>query len=73
MTSREPMEPVDEEAGVLGNLEDVSESEQTQESADHTEEEKGDNPKSKHKSCTATCTGLALRLVVFLENVLYQQ
>ena len=30
MASREPMEPIDEEAGVLGDLEDVSESEQTQ-------------------------------------------
>ena len=34
MTSREPMEPIDEEAGVLGDLEDVSESEQTQDTAD---------------------------------------
>ena len=42
MTSREPMEPIDEEVGVLGDLEDVSESEQTQESADYTEEEKGE-------------------------------
>ena len=32
------MEPIDEEAGVLGDLEDVSESEQTQESVDHMEE-----------------------------------
>ena len=44
MTSREPMEPIDEEAGVLGDLEDVSESEQTQDNADQTEEDKGDNP-----------------------------
>ena len=44
MTSQEPMELIDEEAGDLGDLEDVSESEQTQESANHTEEEKGDNP-----------------------------
>ena len=44
MTSREPMEPIDEEAGVLGDLEDVSESEQTQDTADQTEEDKGDNP-----------------------------
>ena len=34
----------DQEVGVLGDLEDVSESEQTQESAAHTEEDKGDNP-----------------------------
>ena len=43
MTSREPMEPIDEEAGVLGDLEDVSESEQTQDTADQTEEDKGNN------------------------------
>ena len=35
MTSREPMEPIDEEAGVLGDLQDT---------ADQTEEDKGDNP-----------------------------
>ena len=34
MTSREPMEPIDEEAGVLGDLEDVLESEQTQDNVD---------------------------------------
>ena len=44
MTSREPMEPIDEEAGDLVDLEDVSESEHTQETTDHTDEEKGDNP-----------------------------
>ena len=44
MTSREPMEPIDEEVGVLGDLEDVLESEQTQDNADQTEEDKGDNP-----------------------------
>ena len=44
MTSREPMEPIDEEVGVLGDLEDVSESEHTQETMDHTDEEKGENP-----------------------------
>ena len=44
MTSREHMEPIDEEAGVLGDLEDVPESEQTQDTADQTEEDKGENP-----------------------------
>ena len=36
MTYREPMEIIDEE--------DVSESEQTQDNANQTEEDKGDNP-----------------------------
>ena len=44
MTSRELMEPLDEEAGDLGDLEDVSESEPTQETTDHMHEDKGDNP-----------------------------
>ena len=44
MTSREPMEAIDEEAEDLGDLEDVSESEHTQATTDHTDEEKGDNP-----------------------------
>ena len=43
MTSREPMEPIDEEVGDLVDLEDMSESEHTQEMTDHTSEEKGDN------------------------------
>ena len=44
MTSREPMEHIDEEARDLVDLEDVLESEHTQETTDHTDEEKGDNP-----------------------------
>ena len=40
MTSREPMQPIDEEARDLGDLEDVSESKQTQENGDHTEGKK---------------------------------
>ena len=44
MTSREPMEPINEEAGDLVDLEDVSESEHTHESTEHTYEEKEDNP-----------------------------
>ena len=35
MTSREPMEPIDEEVGDLMDLEDVSESEHTQETTNH--------------------------------------
>ena len=44
MTSREPMEPIDEEVGDLVHLEDVSQSEHTQETTYHTDEGKGDNP-----------------------------
>ena len=44
ITSREPVEPINEEAGVLSDLEDVLESEKTQDTADQTEEDKGDNP-----------------------------
>ena len=68
MTSREPMEHIDEEAGVLDDLEDVSESEQTQDIADQTKEDKGDNPEH-----SASPVQLALRLVVFVEIVLYQK
>ena len=38
LTSREPMEPIDEEGGDLVDLEDVPESEQTQDSAEQTEQ-----------------------------------
>ena len=38
------MEPIDEEVRDLLNLEDVSESEHTQESTDHTDKEKGTIP-----------------------------
>ena len=38
------MKPIDEEVGDLVDLEDVPESEHTQETTDHTDEEKGDNP-----------------------------
>ena len=41
MTSQEPMEPIGEEVGDLGNLEDVSKFKHTQETTDHTDEEKG--------------------------------
>ena len=44
MTSREPMEPINEEVGNLDVLEDVLESEHTQETTGHTDEEKGENP-----------------------------
>ena len=37
LTSREPMEPIDEEEGDLVDLEDVSESDQRQDSAKQTE------------------------------------
>ena len=38
LTSREPMEPIDEEGGDLVDLEDVPESEQTQDSVEQTEQ-----------------------------------
>ena len=44
MTSREPMEPIDEEVGDLMDLEDLLQSEHTQETKEHTDEEKGYNP-----------------------------
>ena len=44
MTSQELMEPIDEEVGDLVDLENVSGSEHTQETTDHIDEEKGDNP-----------------------------
>ena len=44
MTSREPMEPIDEEAGDLVELEDVSESEHTNDSTQRTNEANEDNP-----------------------------
>ena len=47
MTSWEPIEPIDEEAGDLVDLEDVSESEHTQETTNHTDEVNGDNPYQK--------------------------
>ena len=68
ITSREPVEPINEEAGVLSDLEDVLESEKTQDTADQTEEDKGDNPEH-----SASPIQLALRLVVFVEIVLYQK
>ena len=43
MTSKEPMEPINEEAGDLLDLEDVSESEHTHESTEHTDEANEDN------------------------------
>ena len=38
LTSREPMEPIDEEGGDLVDLGDVPESEQTQDSVEQTEQ-----------------------------------
>ena len=38
------MEPIDKEVGDLVDLEDMSESEHTQETTDHSYEEKGANP-----------------------------
>ena len=43
MTSREPMESIDEEAGDIVDLEDVSEFEHTQDSAKCTENGNEDN------------------------------
>ena len=44
MTSREPMEPIDEEAGDLVDFEDVSKSEHTNESTEHTDKANDENP-----------------------------
>ena len=41
MTFREPMEPIDKEVGDLGDLEDVLESDHTQETMDHTVKKRG--------------------------------
>ena len=41
LTSREPMEPIDEEGGDLVDLEDVLKSEQRQDSTEQTKEENG--------------------------------
>ena len=43
MTSREPMEPIDEEAGDLANLEDVSESKHANETTERTEDVNEEN------------------------------
>ena len=47
MTSREPIEPMNEEAGDLVDLGDVSGSKHTQETTDHTDEVNGDNPNQR--------------------------
>ena len=44
MTSREPMESIDEEIGDPTDLEDVLESEHNQETTNYIDEEKGENP-----------------------------
>ena len=44
MTSREPMEPINEEARDLVDLEDVSEFEHTNKSTEHIDKANEDNP-----------------------------
>ena len=54
------MEPIDEDVGDLGDLEDVSESEQLPESADHMEEDKGENPDQSVSPVQPVVTDLLL-------------
>ena len=60
MTSQESMQPIDEKTGVLGDLEDVLKSEQTQDHADQTEEDKEDNPDQSASPVQPAVTDLLL-------------